>query len=55
LGIQPPIHRRRMDFFKKSFLFSQEQSQRILGYVPQVSFKEGVAETAKWYRAIGYI
>ena len=22
IGIQPPLHRRRMDFFKKSFLFS---------------------------------
>ena len=55
LGIQPPLHRRRMDFFRKSFRFSQEHSQRILGFVPQVSFKEGVAETAKWYKAMGYI
>jgi len=55
IGIQPPLHRRRMDFFRKSFLFSQEQSKRVLGFAPRVSFKEGVAETAKWYRAMGYI
>jgi dihydroflavonol-4-reductase len=55
MGIQPPLHPRRMDFFRKSFLFSQEQSQRILGFVPRVSFQEGVAETARWYRAMGYI
>jgi dihydroflavonol-4-reductase len=55
MGLQPPLHRRRMDFFRKSFLFSQEQSQQVLGFVPRVSFKEGVAETATWYRAMGYI
>ena len=55
LGIQPPLHRRRMDFFRKSFLFSQEQSRQFLRFEPQVSFAEGVAETAKWYREMGYL
>ena len=55
LGIQPPLHRRRMDFFKKSFQFSQQQSREIMGFMPRVSFAEGVAETAKWYRGAGYL
>jgi nucleoside-diphosphate-sugar epimerase len=55
LRIQSPVHPRRMDFFRKSFLFSQEESKRTLGFTPGVSFKEGVAQTAKWYRAMGYI
>ena len=55
IGIQPPLHRRRMDFFRKSYLFSQERAQRILGFLPRVSFKEGVKETARWYQAMGYI
>jgi nucleoside-diphosphate-sugar epimerase len=55
IGIQPPLHRRRMDFFRKSFLFSPVLAQRILGFVPAVSFKEGVAETVRWYQAMGYI
>ena len=50
LGIQPPLHRRRMDFFKKSFLFSQEKARRHLNFTPQTSFHQGVVETAQWYR-----
>ena len=53
LGIQPPLHRRRLDFFRKDFLFSQERPRRILGLVPQVGFAQGVAETAKWYAERG--
>jgi nucleoside-diphosphate-sugar epimerase len=55
LGIQPPLHRRRMDFFKKSFVFSQEHARTVLGFVPQYGFREGVAETAKWYAEKGYL
>lgn len=54
-GIQPPLHRRRMDFFRKSFVFSGKQSEKILGFVPKVSFEQGVAETATWYRKMGYL
>ncbi len=55
LGIQPPLHRRRMDFFRKSFLFSMDQSREALGYIPKVGFKEGVQETARWYEANGLL
>ncbi|MBE9547078.1 MAG: NAD(P)-dependent oxidoreductase [Proteobacteria bacterium] len=55
LGIQPPLHRRRMDFFKKSFLFSQEKSLKTLGFVAQFSFPRGVSETAQWYTQMGYL
>ena len=55
MGIQPPLHRRRMDFFRKSFLFSQEKSLKTLGFVPQFSFSQGVSETARWYTQMGYL
>jgi nucleoside-diphosphate-sugar epimerase len=55
LGIQPPLHRRRMDFFVKSFFFSQEKSKNVLGFDPTISFQEGVAETARWYKEHGYL
>jgi len=55
LGIQPPIHRRRMDFFRKSFTLSGERAFNILGFVPKVSFREGVCGTAKWYKQRGYL
>ena len=55
LGIQPPLHRRRMDFFKKSFVFSQERAQKVLGFVPKMSFEQGVAVTSRWYEQMGYL
>jgi len=53
LGIQPPLHRRRMDFFKKSFVLSTTRAQHILKFQPRYSFKQGVRETAKWYVETG--
>lgn len=50
LGIQPPLHPRRMNFYRKSFEFSMEPAQRAIGYQPRVSFEEGAARTADWYR-----
>ena len=55
LGIQPPIHRRRMDFFKKSFVFSSELSNDVLGFGPKIGFQDGVGETEKWYRENGLL
>jgi nucleoside-diphosphate-sugar epimerase len=55
MGIQPPLHRRRMDFFRKSFVFLQEESLKQLGFIPKFSFKQGVEETFKWYDEMGYL
>jgi nucleoside-diphosphate-sugar epimerase len=50
LGIQPPLHRRRLDFFRKSFFFSQKMASEILRFAPTTDFNAGVHATAKWYR-----
>jgi nucleoside-diphosphate-sugar epimerase len=50
IGVQPPLHPRRMDFFRKSFFFSQEKAKRVLGFEPAVDFTEGARQTANWYR-----
>jgi nucleoside-diphosphate-sugar epimerase/2-polyprenyl-3-methyl-5-hydroxy-6-metoxy-1,4-benzoquinol methylase len=55
LGIQPPIYRRRMDFFRKSFLFSNDTSSRVLGFAPRYDVVTGVAETYRWYTKMGYL
>jgi nucleoside-diphosphate-sugar epimerase len=55
LGIQPPLHRRRLDFFRKSFVFSTRKAETLLGFVPQISFADGARETAVWYRAQGHL
>ncbi len=55
LGIQPPLHRRRLDFFRKSFVFSTAKAQRLLGFTAAVPFAAGTVETANWYREQGYL
>jgi dihydroflavonol-4-reductase len=55
LGIQPPLHRRRMDFFKKNFAFSLEHPAKILGFTPRHTFNQGVAATLRWYTDMGYL
>ncbi len=55
LGIQPPLHRRRMDFFKKSFTLSSDKAAAVLGYTPRIDFWQGTKETANWYREMDYL
>lgn len=55
LGIQPPLHPRRMDFFRKGFVFSQEIPRKVLGFAPKVSFERGALETTKWYGQMGLL
>jgi nucleoside-diphosphate-sugar epimerase/2-polyprenyl-3-methyl-5-hydroxy-6-metoxy-1,4-benzoquinol methylase len=49
-GIQPPIHRRRMDFFRKSFTLSWENASDFLKFTPKFSFSQGASKTVKSYR-----
>ena len=53
LGIEPPIHRRRVDFYTKSRAFTIEKAVRLLGYRPQVSLPDGIRSTLAWYLAHG--
>ncbi len=55
LGVQPPLHRRRLDFFRKSFVLSSAKARAVLGFSPAIPFAEGAVETAGWYRAKGYL
>jgi len=55
VGIQPPLHRRRMDFFRKSYMFRQEEAFRHLGFVAKYGFREGIAQVTKWYTQMGYL
>ena len=54
-GIAPPLHRRRLDFFRKSFLFSTAKARSLLGFTPSIPFRTGAAQTAQWYRDGGYL
>ncbi len=55
LGIDPPLHRRRVDFWTKSRAFSIEKARGVLGYDPQVHLEDGIARTAGWYREAGWL
>jgi nucleoside-diphosphate-sugar epimerase len=50
LNIDPPIYRRRVDFFTKSRAFNIEKAQRVLGYEPKVPIREGLLKTLQWYK-----
>lgn len=53
--IEPPLHRRRVEFWTKSRAFSIEKARRVLGYAPQVELEEGIARTCAWYRQAGWL
>jgi nucleoside-diphosphate-sugar epimerase len=55
LGIEPPLHRRRVGFFTHHREFDCSKAARILGYSPKVSAACGIQRTADWYRAAGYL
>jgi nucleoside-diphosphate-sugar epimerase len=55
LGVEPPLHRRRVDFWTKSRAFSIEKARRLLGYDPRVHLEEGIARTAASYREAGWL
>ena len=55
LGLEPPIHRRRVDFWVKNRSFSIEKARRLLGYEPKVDVTEGIERTARWYREHGWL
>jgi nucleoside-diphosphate-sugar epimerase len=55
LGIQPPLHRRRMNFFIKSFNFTCAAAREYLAYHPVVDFADGAGRTAAWYLEQGLL
>jgi len=55
LRLEPPIFRRRVDFFVKNRAFDITRAKMELGYSPKVSLDEGVSRTARWYKEQGLL
>ena len=55
LGIDPPLHRRRVDFFRKTRSFDIGRVRRELGWRPRVGLAEGLERTVAWYRQEGLV
>ena len=55
LRIEPPIFRRRVNWFLKNRAFSIEKAERVLGFRPEISLDAGLRQTVRWYRAHGFL
>jgi nucleoside-diphosphate-sugar epimerase len=55
LRIEPPIFRRRVDFYTKSRAFDTTRARTELGFAPKVDLEEGIHRTAEWYRSEGLL
>ena len=53
--IDPPIYRRRVDFFIKDRAFDISKAKRLLGYRPRVGLETGLYRTAEWYKQQGLL
>ncbi len=51
LKIDPPIYRRRMDFFHSDSEFDTTRARRVLDWEPKVDLREGIRRTLEDYRA----
>jgi nucleoside-diphosphate-sugar epimerase len=49
-GIEPPLYRRRVDFFTKSRAFDITRARHELRFAPAISLREGIRRTLAWYR-----
>jgi nucleoside-diphosphate-sugar epimerase len=54
-GLEPPIYRRRVDFFTKSRAFDIGRARAELGFAPRVDLHDGARRTLAWYRAQGWL
>ena len=55
LRIEPPLYRRRVDFYTKSRAFDTTRARQELGFAPKVELAEGIRRTIGWYRDQGLL
>ncbi len=47
-GLPPRLARTSVEFYSHSVVFDIEKSKKLLGYVPRISFAEGMRRTHEW-------
>lgn len=55
LRVEPPLYRRRVDFYTKSRAFDITRAKTELGFAPRVDLREGIRRTIAWYRQQGWM
>jgi nucleoside-diphosphate-sugar epimerase len=53
LAIDPPIYRRRMDFFHSDSAFDISKAREALNWEPKIDLREGIRRTLEDYRRTG--
>lgn len=54
-GVEPPLFRRRADWFRQVRAFNINKAKEELGFRPEVGLPEGLRRTAAWYDDNGYL
>lgn len=55
LGLEPPLHRRRVAFYTKDRAFDTSKLRQVLGFIPSHGTDEGLVEAARWYVDRGWL
>ncbi|MBK7904584.1 MAG: hypothetical protein IPJ97_17910 [Proteobacteria bacterium] len=55
VGVDPPIYRRRMDFYVNDAAFDCSRATSVLAWKPAVDLEEGFARTLESYRQSGLV
>ncbi len=55
LRVNPPLFRRRVEFYTKSRAFDASRAKAELGFEPRVDLREGIHRTAVWYQEQGWL
>ena len=54
-GIEPPLHIRRVRFFRNNRAFDTSKARRMLAFEPRTGLAEGMSATVDWYREQGLL
>jgi nucleoside-diphosphate-sugar epimerase len=54
-GVEPPLHVRRVRFFRNNRAFSIDKARDVLGYSPKIDLRDGMRRTVAWYKAQGLL
>lgn len=54
-GIEPPLHIRRVRFFRNNRAFDTRKAVDMLGFSPKTQLEDGMRRTVDWYRDEGHL
>ena len=55
LAVEPPLHRRRVEFFVKNRAFDTGKARREIGFSPTTDLESGLRQTTQWYQQHGWL